>query len=118
MKNKLYPAQVEKIIMAMVGDWQRWKWLCLEKENNMFELYEFVDCQYCERVRQTLKRLNIEYISRIVGSDEDDANRVKLLELGGRLQVPFLVDLTDPANPVMMYESGDIVKYLEEKFAK
>lgn len=84
----------------------------------MLELYEFVDCRYCERVRQTLKRLNIEYTSRIVGSDEDDANRIKLLELGGRQQVPFLVDSGDPANPVMMYESGDIVKYLEENYAK
>lgn len=84
----------------------------------MLELYEYADCRFCERVRQTLNRLNIEYTSRIVGSEEDDANRVKLLELGGKKQVPFLVDSSDPNNWVMMYESGDIVKYLEEKFGK
>lgn len=84
----------------------------------MLELYEFVVCPYCERVRQAMKRLGIEYTSRIVGLEESDANGVKLLELGGKRQVPFLVDSTDPNNPVMMYESGDIVKYLEEKFGK
>lgn len=84
----------------------------------MLELYEFVQCPYCERVRQTLKRLHIEYTSRIVGADESDANCAKLLELGGKRQVPFLVDSTDPNNVIMMYESGDIVKYLEERYAK
>ncbi len=84
----------------------------------MLELYQFESCPYCERVRQTMARLNIEYTSRIVGADASDANCAKLLELGGKRQVPFLVDSADPNNPVMMYESGDIIKYLEEKYAK
>lgn len=41
-------------------------------------------------------------------------SRVILEKLGGKQQVPFLVDTE---NGEMMYESDDIVAYLEENYA-
>jgi glutathione S-transferase len=38
-----------------------------------------------------------------------------MMKLGGQAQVPFLVD---QEKGVMMYESGDIVKYLDETYGK
>lgn len=45
-----------------------------------------------------------------IGADEE--MREKLLELGGKTQVPFLVDTV---SGVMMYESADIITYLEKQ---
>jgi glutathione S-transferase len=39
--------------------------------------------------------------------------REKVLEIGGKNQVPFLVD-----GNVSMYESRDIILYLKEKYSK
>jgi glutaredoxin 2 len=38
-----------------------------------------------------------------------------MMKLGGKAQVPFLVD---QSKGVMMYESGDIVEYLEKNYSK
>ena len=42
-----------------------------------------------------------------------EQNKEKLLELGGKAQVPFLVD-----DKVMIYESDDIISYLIKKKVK
>ena len=42
-----------------------------------------------------------------------EQNKKKLIKLGGKVQVPFLVD-----NDVMMYESDDIISYLFKKKPK
>jgi glutathione S-transferase len=52
---------------------------------------------------------NIPYIS--VVSKTDAPNRKILMQLGGKAQVPFLVNLTTADT---LYESNDIIQYLEK----
>lgn len=78
----------------------------------MIELYQKEDCPYCAKVRQVLTDLHLDWISRT--APKGAPQRAKLLELGGKEQVPFMVD-TDTG--VMMYESDDIIKYLRQHYA-
>ncbi|MDP7260373.1 MAG: glutathione S-transferase N-terminal domain-containing protein [archaeon] len=75
------------------------------------KLYIYETCPYCMKVRTAMKELGYEEEKDILlldASQEENAN--KLVELGGKLQVPFLVD-----GERMMYESSAIVEYLREK---
>lgn len=78
----------------------------------MLELYQFEDCPYCAKVRVKLTELGLDWISRAAPAGSQ--NRQKLFELGGKGQVPFLVDSN---NSVMMYESDDIIEYLEKEYS-
>jgi len=79
----------------------------------MLELYQKESCPYCQKVRYKMTELDLDYICRNVsGSGSKKAEL--LTKLGGMVQVPFLVD-TD--KNVAMYESDDIIKYLEENYS-
>ena len=77
----------------------------------MLELYQIEQCPYCKKVRQKLTELNIDFICRNV--ENGTRKRGILLTLGGKNQVPFLVDLD---KDVFMYESDHIVEYLEQNY--
>ena len=79
----------------------------------MLELYQKETCPYCQKVRLRMTELDLDYICRNVPND-NSRKAALLTKLGGEVQVPFLVD-TD--NNVAMYESDDIIKYLEEKYS-
>jgi len=79
----------------------------------MLELYQKEGCPYCQKVRAKMTELDLDYVCRNV-RDGSSRKGVLLEKLGGMIQVPFLID-TD--NDVSMYESDDIVKYLEEKYS-
>lgn len=79
----------------------------------MFKLYTYSSCMFCERVRRTLRGEGIPF-------EEIDAERgtpgsEELLRLGGKQQVPFLVD--EEAG-VSMYESNEIIDYARTHFKK
>ncbi|WP_435100531.1 glutathione S-transferase N-terminal domain-containing protein [Halarchaeum sp. P4] len=86
----------------------------------MLELYQAEGCPHCEKVRQKLSDLGVSYVAHNPrqpgGMGGDVRNEVTYQELtaGGEDQIPFLVD-TD--REVTMYESDDIVEYLEEHYA-
>lgn len=79
----------------------------------MIKIYYFPECPFCQRVLQKIEELNlksgkdIQLILAYPGTKE----RKELVELGGKSQVPFLVD-----GEVKMYESLDINEYLQKKF--
>ena len=75
------------------------------------KLYIYETCPYCIKVRNTLKELGYKEGKDIILLDankEENAN--ELIELGGKLQVTFLID-----GETMMYESSDIMEYIREK---
>jgi len=74
----------------------------------MLELYQFEQCPYCRKVREKLTELNIDYICRNVAKGTE--KRQIIMTLGGKDQVPLLVDLD---NQIIMYESDRIIEYLE-----
>lgn len=77
----------------------------------MIELYQMERCPFCVKVRLKLEELQLDWISRT--SPPGSPQREKLMEMGGVQQVPFFVD---SEHGVSMYESDDIINYLEETY--
>ena len=87
----------------------------------MLELYQFEGCPHCQKVREKLSELGVSYVLHNPRLGKNDDQRVtnrtthnELVELGGMDQVPFLVDTR---RETTMYESDDIVEYLEKHYA-
>lgn len=78
----------------------------------LLELYSIEGCPACRRVRQLLTELAIDYVHRSCPRGQC-RNREVLAKSGGRIQFPFLVD---PNTGVSLYESRDIVRYLEKTY--
>jgi len=73
----------------------------------MLLLYKMEGCPYCQKVLDHLETKNIQFRSLDIS---DSVNMDELLHLGGEDQVPFLVDTEHNAK---MYESDDIIEYLD-----
>ncbi|MFB6263524.1 MAG: glutathione S-transferase N-terminal domain-containing protein [Bradymonadaceae bacterium] len=74
-------------------------------------LYNFEISPFCRKVREALCELNLDYEVRNVA--KKSARRPELVERGGQMMVPYLVD---PNTDTEMYESDDIVAYLERTY--
>lgn len=77
----------------------------------MLKLYTYQDCPYCEKVRQAFAEMDLEYEE--VDAERGTVGSHELIRLGGKQQVPFLVD---EANGVQLYESNDIIEYARGRF--
>jgi len=77
----------------------------------MLILFHKEECPFCQKVRQFMSDQNISYVS--VVSKTGAPSRDILEKLGGKGQVPFLID-TDQGK--WMYESDDIIHYLKENY--
>lgn len=84
----------------------------------MLELYQAEDCPHCEKVRQKLMDLGVSYVNhnpRTAGGSVRNQQTLEEMEkLGGKDQVPFFVD---HQRGVQMYESDDIIEYLDEHYS-
>lgn len=86
----------------------------IDRQTASLALYQYEACPFCVKVRRSMKRnaLNIE--TRDV--KRCNSAREELLAGGGDLKVPCLrIDEGDSVR--WMYESADIVRYLEGRFA-
>lgn len=81
----------------------------------MIKLYIMDGCPYCQKVMRKIEELKLEKGKdfEIVDSLPGTQGREELIKIGGKGQVPFLVD-----GDQHMYESDDIIGYIEEKFKK
>ena len=73
----------------------------------MFDLYIMETCPYCKKVLAFAEEKGIS-LNKIDIADKE--NEDALIQLGGKRQVPFLVD---KERNVQMYESMDIIEYLK-----
>ena len=73
----------------------------------MLDLFVLESCPYCKKVMDFLEKEDIKY-QKIDISDKDSEN--SLIQIGGKRQVPFLVD---NERNIQMYESDDIIEYLK-----
>ena len=74
-------------------------------------LYNMEASPYCRKVRETLCELNLEYRVRNVA--KRSRRRPELVAEGGQMMVPYL---SDPNTGTALYESEDIVAYLEKTY--
>ena len=77
----------------------------------MVTLYIKPACPFCRRVLAVVDRLVTEVDIKDVTDNE--VFTAELLEKGGKQQVPYLVD--EDKN-VAMYESDDIIAYLQKEY--
>lgn len=84
-----------------------------EKASTM-QLYQFEACPFCVKVRREMKRQSVSIALK--DAKNDNAAREELLVGGGRVKVPCL-KITENGKETWMYESSDIVTYLQKEFA-
>lgn len=79
-----------------------------------YSLYQFHSCPFCVKVRRAMQRLNLPIELRDAKSDP--VFRDELLQQGGKIKAPCL--RIERADGVVewMYESNDIIAYLEKTF--
>ncbi len=77
-------------------------------------LYQYKACPFCVKVRRSMKRNSLAIQTK--DAKRCDTSRDELLAGGGRLKVPCL-RIEDKGQVSWMYESSDIIRYLDERFA-
>ncbi len=82
-----------------------------EQPDELPVLYNIEMSPYCRKVREKFNELNLHY--RVENVGKFSARRPELVERGGKMMVPYLID---PNTGTEMYESDDIVAYLEETY--
>lgn len=73
----------------------------------MIELFMLEFCGYCKKVMAYMDEHSIPYKTIDISEKE---NEEELIRIGGKRQVPFLLDRE---KHVEMYESNDIIEYLK-----
>lgn len=77
-------------------------------------LYHFGTCPFCIKVRHEMARLSLPIQLR--DAQHDPKNRNDLLQGGGKVQTPCLKIDDGQGHIQWMYESNDIIKYLQQRF--
>ncbi len=75
--------------------------------------YELPGCPFCAKVRTKLEELDLEYETIEVPRSHGDRTEVEAVS--GQTGVPVIND--ESQGITGMYESDDIVEYLEETYA-
>jgi glutathione S-transferase len=82
-----------------------------EQPKELLVLYNFEASPYCRKVREVLNELNLD--CHIKNVAKRSPRRSELIKRGGKMQVPYLID---PNTNTEMYESDDIIAYLEKTY--
>lgn len=79
-------------------------------------LYHFEACPFCVRVRRHITRRNLKIDLRDVKRNREFDK--ELVKEGGKFQVPCLKITDSNSAPKWLYESADIIEYLDKRFPK
>ncbi|WP_117232478.1 glutaredoxin family protein [Vibrio maerlii] len=85
-----------------------------DNKASQLALYQFDACPFCVKVRRELKRQSIKVDLR--DAKTNPQHRSDLENGGGRIKVPCL-RIEKEGETQWMYESSDIVSYLQKEFA-
>jgi glutaredoxin len=87
----------------------------INAQTEKLKLYQFGACPFCVKVRRAMKRMSLNIELRDASNNQ--GFRDELASQGGRIKVPCLrIEGSDDAIK-WLYESTDIIKYLESKFS-
>ena len=73
----------------------------------MIDLFILENCPYCKKVIAYMDEHNVKYNKIDIA---DKASEESLIQIGGKRQVPFMVDKD---RNIQMYESNDIIEYVK-----
>lgn len=79
----------------------------------MLTLFVKPFCQYCRKVLAYAEKNDLAMEILDITKDPEKAKR--LIELGGKRQVPFLID---HEKDLWMYESADILEHLKNNYVR
>lgn len=79
-------------------------------------LYQYKACPFCLKVRFAMARLSLKVIKR--DAKRSEMAREELLAGGGQLKVPCLKIVDDEGTETWLYESSEIIAYLEGRFGE
>jgi len=86
----------------------------IDKQLANFTLYQYAACPFCVKVRWSMKRQGLNIETRDAKRNQQFAD--ELVSGGGQLKVPCLKISEANGNTTWMYESSDIIDYLEQQF--
>ncbi|MDQ7015640.1 MAG: glutathione S-transferase N-terminal domain-containing protein [Gammaproteobacteria bacterium] len=87
----------------------------LDAECASLALYQFEACPFCVKVRRAVRRLGLNI--EIRDTRKEGRYRDELLQEGGEIKVPCLRISEEDGSVRWMYESSDIIDYLQQRFA-
>lgn len=87
----------------------------IDEQTAKLALFHYRACPFCVKVRRAMKRQSLNIDSRDVKRSE--AAREQLLTGGGDVKVPCLRIEDQQGGVEWMYESTDIVNYLNNRFS-
>jgi glutaredoxin len=89
----------------------------VDSETQGWALYEFQNCPFCIKTRRAIHRLGLKIEMR--DCKKNPTFESELVTLGGELQVPCLrIPAHGDQAERWMYESSEIIVFLEKKFLK
>lgn len=78
-------------------------------------LYQFKTCPFCVKVRREMRRLSLNIA--LLDAQADSPIRADLIRGGGKAVVPCLKITDAQGKTEWMYESAQIIQYLNTRFA-
>jgi glutaredoxin len=86
----------------------------IDAQTRKLALYQYAACPFCVKVRRAMKRSALKIETR--DAKRSEQFKAELLAGGGQLKVPCLRIEDESGDVRWMYESGDIISYLEQRF--
>ncbi|MEH6589000.1 MAG: glutathione S-transferase N-terminal domain-containing protein [Halioglobus sp.] len=86
----------------------------IDEKVGTLTLYQYKACPFCVKVRRAMKRQSLNIETR--DAKRSEAAREELLAGGGLLKVPCLRIDDGQGETSWMYESSNIIRYLEQQF--
>jgi glutaredoxin len=83
----------------------------IEAKLKKLSIYEFVMCPFCIKVRRHMHRQNLPIELK---DAKESPYREELQNGGGKIQVPCLKIENEDGSIKWMYESSDIIQYLDQ----
>lgn len=86
----------------------------MDQRTKNLSLYQFKSCPFCIKVRRQIKRQSLNIT--LLDAQHNQQHREELLKGGGEIKVPCLEIVSDTGEVTWMYESSDIIQYLQDNF--
>jgi glutaredoxin len=87
----------------------------IDRDCAQLALYHFKTCPFCIKVRHEMARLSVPI--KLRDAQHDQAHRADLLQGGGKVQTPCLRIIDDKGQDRWLYESKEIIAYLQQRFS-
>ncbi|MBU2864953.1 glutathione S-transferase N-terminal domain-containing protein [Reinekea forsetii] len=88
--------------------------VAIDEATKSLTLYQYKACPFCLKVRFAMKRQSLAIETK--DAKRSELARAELLAGGGLLKVPCLKIVDNQGAETWMYESSDIISYLNRRF--